>query len=282
MTRTRVPGRLWLLYLAAGLATAAGSMLLPDLAQSIVYDLIGLSAVVAILWGVRLHGLVRRGMWYGLAGGLVVFVAGDVVYSVYVYGLHLEAFPSPADALYLASYPILAAALLVMIRSRTGGRDRAGLIDALIITTGLGLLSWTFLMRPIASDPSLTAGTRLISIAYPLADVLLLAVLARLYTSPGARSTSYRLLAAAVLLQLGADIVYAGLTVTGAYSGGLIDLGWMASYLCWGGAALHPRCAHCRRWPRLAACASPGRACSSWRRLPSSRRGCSCSRAAAA
>jgi hypothetical protein len=25
-----------------------------------------------------------------------------------------------------------------MIRSRTGGRDRAGLIDALIITTGLG------------------------------------------------------------------------------------------------------------------------------------------------
>jgi diguanylate cyclase (GGDEF)-like protein len=43
-----------------------------------------------------------------------------------------------------------------------------------------------------------------------------------------------------VLLQLGADIVYAGLTVTGAYSGGLIDLGWMASYLCWGAAALHP------------------------------------------
>src|ERR671915_2059111 len=240
MATTRMPGRLWLLYLAAGLATAAGSMLLPDLAQSIVYDLIGLSAVVAILWGVRLHGLVRRGMWYGLAGGLAVFVAGDVLYSVYVYALHLEPFPSPADALYLASYPILAAALLVMIRSRTGGRDRAGLIDAMIITTGLGLLSWTFLMRPIASDPSLTVGSRLISLAYPLADVLLLAVLARLFTSPGARSTSYRLLAAAVLLQLGADIVYAGLAVTGAYSGGLIDLGWMASYLCWGAAALHP------------------------------------------
>ena len=82
MATTRVPGRLWLLYLAAGLATAAGSMLLPDLAQSIVYDLIGLSAVVAILLGVRRHGLVRRGIWYGLAGGLVVFAAGDVVSSV--------------------------------------------------------------------------------------------------------------------------------------------------------------------------------------------------------
>ncbi|HEV2893822.1 MAG TPA: GGDEF domain-containing protein [Actinomycetota bacterium] len=232
--------RLWLVYIVVGLVVAGAFLRLPELAYSIVYDLVGLSAVAAILVGMRLHRPARRGIWYGLAGGLAVFVAGDVLYSVYVYALHLEPFPSPADALYLASYPILAAALLVMIRSRTGGRDRAGLIDALIITTGLGLLSWTFLMRPIASDPSLTAGTRLISIAYPLADVLLLAVLARLLTSPGARSTSYRLLGAAVLLQLGADIVYAGLTVTGAYSGGLIDLGWMASYVCWGAAALHP------------------------------------------
>jgi diguanylate cyclase (GGDEF)-like protein len=44
--------------------------------------------------------------------------------------------------------------------------------------------------------------SRLVSIAYPLADVLLLAVLARLLTSPGARSASYRLLGAALLLEL--------------------------------------------------------------------------------
>jgi Diguanylate cyclase, GGDEF domain len=232
--------RLWLAYLACGLLVSGASLALPDLAYSVVYDLVGLSAVVAILCGMRLHRPARRGIWYGLAAGLAVFVVGDVVYSVYAYALHLEPFPSPADALHLASYPMLAAALLVMIRSRTGGRDRAGLIDALIITTGLGLLSWAFLMRPIAADPSLTLGSRLISLAYPLADVLLLAVLARLVTSPGARSASYRMLGAALLLQLGADIVYAGLTAVGAYSGGLLDLGWMVSYLCWGAAALHP------------------------------------------
>ena len=163
-----------------------------------------------------------------------------MVYTVSDYVLHVEPFPGPADVLYLTSYPLLAGALLVLIRSRTGGRDRSGLIDALIITTGLGLLSWTFLMQPIASDTSLTLASRLISIAYPLADVLLLAVLARLFTSPGARSASYRLLGAALLLQLGADIVFAGLTAVGTYSGGLLDLGWMVSYLCWGAAALHP------------------------------------------
>ena len=231
---------LWLAYLVFGLLLAGASLSLPDLPASVAYQLTGLSAVVAILVGTRLHRPARRGMWYGLAGGLGVFVAGDVVYSVYVYVLHREPFPSPADALYLASYPLLAGALLVMIRSRTGGRDRAGLIDALIIATGLGLLSWAFLMRPIASDTSVALGPRLVSIAYPLADVLLLAVIARLYTSPGARGASYRLLATALLLQLGADIVYAGLTTYGGYDGGVIDLGWMASYLCWGAAALHP------------------------------------------
>ena len=117
--------------------------------HSVVYDLVGLSAVVAILCGVRLHRPARRGIWYGLA----LFVAGDVLYSVYADALHVEPFPSPADALYLASYPLLAAALLIMICSRTGGRDRPGPIDALIIATGLGLLSWAFLMRPIADDP---------------------------------------------------------------------------------------------------------------------------------
>src|SRR5215211_5940967 len=151
MATTRMRGRLWLLYLAAGLAVAVASLRLSDLQASIVYQLVGLSAVVSILTGMRLHRPARRGIWYGLAGGLGVFVAGDVV--------------------YLASYPLLAASLLVMIRSRTGGRDRAGLTDALVITTGLGLLSWTFLMRPIAmrpiaADASLGLGSRLISLAY--------------------------------------------------------------------------------------------------------------------
>ena len=240
MSTTWVGRRLWLVYLVVGLVVAVAILRLPEPAYSIVYDLVGLSAVAAILAGMRLHRPARPGIWYGLAGGLTLFVAGDVVYTVSDYVLHVEPFPGPADVLYLTSYPLLAGALLVLIRSRTGGRDRSGLIDALIITTGLGLLSWTFLMQPIASDTSLTLASRLISIAYPLADVLLLAVLARLFTSPGARSASYRLLGAALLLQLGADIVFAGLTAVGTYSGGLLDLGWMVSYLCWGAAALHP------------------------------------------
>jgi diguanylate cyclase (GGDEF)-like protein len=240
MAQTLAHRRSWQAYVAVGTAVMAVGLPLPGLAHASVYNLISLSAVVAILLGIWLHRPPRQGIWYCLAGGLALFLAGDVVYSVYAYVLLREPFPSPADGLYLASYPLLAAGMLVLIRSRTRGRDRAGLIDALMVATGLGLLSWTFLMKPIAADPSLTLGSRLISLAYPLADVLLVVVLARLVTSPGARTTAYWLLAAAVLLQLGADVVYAVLTTVASYSGGLIDAGWMLSYLCYGAAALHP------------------------------------------
>jgi diguanylate cyclase (GGDEF)-like protein len=163
-----------------------------------------------------------------------------MLYSVIDLVLHQTPFPSIADGFYLGGYPILAMGLLVLIRGRISGRDRAGLIDAAIIATGLGLLSWTFLMKPIAADPSLSLPERLISLAYPLGDVLLLAMAARLATSPGARTTAYRLLGVALLLLLGADIGYAVLNLVSSYEGGLIDAGWLLSYVIWGTAALHP------------------------------------------
>jgi diguanylate cyclase (GGDEF)-like protein len=235
-------GRAWRIYLAGGLAAVALYLLLPleGLWSSLAYDLIGLSSVAVILVAVRRHQPARPLIWWCFAVGQLLFVIGDMLYSVIDLVPHQTPFPSIADGFYLGGYPILAMGLLVLIRGRISGRDRAGLIDAAIIATGLGLLSWTFLMKPIAADPSLSLPERLISLAYPLGDVLLLAMAARLATSPGARTTAYRLLGVALLLLLGADIGYAVLNLVSSYEGGLIDAGWLLSYVIWGTAALHP------------------------------------------
>jgi hypothetical protein len=208
-------GRAWRIYLAGGLAAVALHFLLPleGLWSNLGYDLIGLSSVAAILIAVRRHRPARPLIWWCFAAGQLLFVAGDVLYAVIDLILHQSPFPSVADGFYLAGYPVLATGLLILIRGRISGRDRAGLIDAAIIATGLGLLSWTFLMKPIAADPSLSLPERLISLAYPLADVLLLAMAARLATSPGARTVAYRLLGVALVLLLGADIGYAVLNL---------------------------------------------------------------------
>ena len=234
--------RAWRIYLAGGLAAVAMYFLLPleGLWSSLAYDLIGLSSVAAIMVAVRRHQPARPLIWWCFAAGQLLFVVGDVLYAVIDVVLHQSPFPSVADGFYLAGYPVLAVGLLILIRGRISGRDRAGLIDAAIIATGLGLLSWTFLMKPIAADPSLSLPERLISLAYPLGDVLLLVMVARLATSPGARTAAYRLLGVALLLLLGADIGYAVLNLVSSYEGGLIDAGWLLSYVIWGTAALHP------------------------------------------
>ena len=235
-------GRAWRIYLAGGVVAVCSYFLLPveGLWRSAAYDLIGLSSVAAIVVAVRRHQPARPLIWWCFATGQLLLVIGDLVYTVIDTVLHQSLFPSVADGFYLGGIPVLAVGLLILIRGRISGRDRAGLIDAAIIATGLGLLSWTFLMKPIAEDPSLSLSERLVSLAYPLGDVLLLVMIARLLTSPGARTAAYRLLGLALLLLLAADLGYAVLNLVSSYEGGLVDAGWLLSYVAWGAAALHP------------------------------------------
>jgi diguanylate cyclase (GGDEF)-like protein len=234
-------GRVWWLWLTAGALAIGGYFLLPPegLAASLAYNAIGLVSALAILVAVRLHRPERPAMWYWFAAGQLVWVGGDVTYEYYLYALHRQPYPSPADALYLCAYPLLVAGLLLLVRARRG-RDRAGLVDAAIVATGLGLVFWVFVLRPIAADTSTSSATRIISTAYPAADALLLAMLARLFTGAGARSASARLLGVAALLLLAADVSFSLLTLYSTYDGGIIDAGWLLSYLIWAAAALHP------------------------------------------
>jgi diguanylate cyclase (GGDEF)-like protein len=207
---------------------------------NLVYDLIALASVTLIVVGVRKHRPARARIWYLFAAGQGLWVIGDFVYGFNLHILGRESFPGPADPFYLVAYPILTTALYVLIRGRTSGRDRAGLIDAAIISTGLGLIAWVYLIEPIAGDHTLDMSSKLVSLAYPAGDLMLLAMVARLLTSPGARTVSYRMLVGAVILLFGTDIVYAIVTTLWTYEGGLIDLGWLMSYVLWATAALHP------------------------------------------
>jgi hypothetical protein len=47
------------------------------------------------------------------------------------------------------------------VRARSRGRDVPALLDALVVTIGLGVVSWRFLMVPYARDLSLTLDQKL-------------------------------------------------------------------------------------------------------------------------
>ena len=101
--------------------------------------------------------------------------AGDFTYALYERVLHQSApFPSLADVLYLAGCPLIGLSLIGITRTRTAGRDRVSWIDATIVASGFGLLSWVFLMAPTASSNDLPWFGRLVALAYPVWDVLFL------------------------------------------------------------------------------------------------------------
>jgi diguanylate cyclase (GGDEF)-like protein len=142
--------------------------------------------------------------------------------------------------LYLAAYAMIVVGLVVLIRSRRRGREVAGLIDSGIVTVALGLLSWVVLAGPIARDDGQSLIARVIGIAYPAADIVVLAFLVRLLVGSGQRTVAFRMLTAATGLLLVADTAFAIINATSSYQGGVVDLVWLASYVLWGTAALHP------------------------------------------
>lgn len=237
-----ISSRAWSIYLVLGVVATFAYFLLPEIAQGVFNIFIGASAVVALLAGARRQTAVRGLPLYLFAGGLALLTAGDAIYAFYQGVLGVEdPFPSPADAFYLANYPFFVAALVLLVRRRTPGRDWGGITDAAIITTGAGVLSWVFLMKPYADDLTLPLLERLILISYSLMDLLLLALAARLLVAPGARVSAYYFLGLSLILLLISDAYYAVLELADAYEvGHPVDAGYLISYVLLGVTALHP------------------------------------------
>jgi diguanylate cyclase len=234
---------LWLVYLLVGIIATGGYFLLPSASmQNIFYDLIGFSAVAAIVVGVRVHRPVRPLPWYVLAFGLLILVVGELIWTYYEDVLGIKApFPSVADAFYLVAMPCLAAGLVLVHRKQAPGHQWANLIDTLIIATVVGMLAWTFLMEPHAQAQSRPLLDRLISIAYPLMDLVLLVAVLRLWLTSEKRLPAYYLLNTSLAFLLIADTAYAVALLTDTYeTGHPLDVGWLLFYVLFGATALHP------------------------------------------
>ena len=88
---------------------------------------------------------------------------------------------------------------------------------------------------PYIHDHSLSTAGRLVSVAYPLADVLLLAVAVRLALDGGQRRPAFHLMSASIICLLVTDFVYGLMILHGTYDHQLwLDAGWIGFYLLWG------------------------------------------------
>ena len=133
------------------------------------------------------------------------------------------------------------AGVLLAVRRRNPQGDRAGVIDALIITVGIALLSWVFLMAPYVHDATLSPLAKSVSIAFRsgMCSCWPQPSVSRLTGDVAAAPSSYWQRAWA--LSSTTDAAYGYALLDGTHNHQLIyDFGWLVYYLLWGAAALHP------------------------------------------
>ncbi|HEY1669165.1 MAG TPA: EAL domain-containing protein [Trebonia sp.] len=224
----------WMALLVVAHYTLAGQ-------RTATAALIEVSGVAAMVAGVSINRPARRTPWLLLAAANLTGTLGEVASHAYSTVTHAPVpFPSFADVIYLAAYPLYVAGLAMFIRSRSTGPDARSTIDALVLLVGLILLSWVFLIMPDAASASLSLSQRIVSVAYPVGDLFVLVTLARLLTPGTARGPSTVLFAFGTVCGVASDVAYDLIQDTSHRTDVLLSLGYLASAIAWGAAALHP------------------------------------------
>jgi diguanylate cyclase (GGDEF)-like protein len=233
-------------YVCAMAALIGGFLLTPDSTWAHVGWPVAVSvaALAATVYGVRRYRPVAAVAWLLFAVGVFLNASGVLVESIVFWLNPLAEPPNPADAFWLALYPCLAAGMVILHRSRTRTKDWSTTVDAATITTGLGLLSWVFVIRPSTGDEYLSLLGHAVVVAYPVGDIVVLALMTRLLLSGGARVPALRLLVGSLLTFLVGDVlwvVWSQLDVEVVGLGGkLMTAIFLVAYATVGAAALHP------------------------------------------
>ncbi|CAA9282449.1 MAG: diguanylate cyclase/phosphodiesterase (GGDEF & EAL domains) with PAS/PAC sensor(s) [uncultured Blastococcus sp.] len=207
-----------------------------------VYDL-GLynagyaGAAVICLLAVRAGA--DRLAWAALAVAIMLAIAGNLVYSLVIARMDEEPFPSIADLFYLLYYLPLYVALVALIRARVTRFHTSMWLDGVVGALGAGAVSVAVMLGPALELTEGSPAAVMTSLAYPIADVVLLALLVAVGAILGVRGDrTLLLLGAAILANLAGDIVYLDLATAGIYvEGGPLDLTWLIAVTLMGVAA---------------------------------------------
>jgi diguanylate cyclase (GGDEF)-like protein len=203
---------------------------------------VGILAALFTVIGTR--GMAGRAAWLFVAAGVFLNSSGILVEGI-VYRLDPDAeSPMAADGFWFALYPCLVVGMVIIHRLRSQTRDWSTTLDTATITTGLGLLSWVFVIRPSTHDDTLTLAGHVMVAAYPVGDIVVLAMMTRLLLGGAGRLPALRLLIGAVLTLLVGDalwLVWAQLEFeVGGIGLNLMNMIFLAAFAAFGAGALHP------------------------------------------
>ncbi|GIE99924.1 putative bifunctional diguanylate cyclase/phosphodiesterase [Paractinoplanes rishiriensis] len=236
----RAVDRFWVVWPIAGVLFCLIYVLIPaGHAAALLSACVGITAVGLTVAGMRRNRSRRPKSWAGFASGLMFCAVGDLVLAANDFLLGYQPFPSWADAAYLIGLVLLTVGLFGLTRERSV-RELARFLDAGIIATGLGLVYWVAVIVPMVGDLHETSLAYLVTLGYPITAVMLFAVVVPLVLRLGRRTPCFWLLTFGSAATLGSSAFYSLVPTLSPLAGKLISGGYLFTYLCYAGAALHP------------------------------------------
>jgi two-component system, cell cycle response regulator len=181
----------------------------------------------------------ERTIWALFGAGLAFWAAGDVYYSFVL--ADPNRFPSLADALWLSFYLPSYIGLGLLVRSRVVSLSASVWLDGVIGALGVAAIGAAVVFGPVLEATGGSTAAVATNLAYPLADLLLLAIAVGALAVTGSRPDgTWALLSLGFVVFAVSDSIYLFAVATGTYEYGLLDVGWLVATVLVAAAAWRP------------------------------------------
>ena len=217
---------------------------LHDVIGTAIYDAVVLGAGLACLTRASAYGR-ERSAWILIGLAILSWGAAEVYWAVAIENNPNAPYPSPADIGYLAFYPLAYAGLALLVRARAHEINWRLWMDGLIAALGAAALGAAFIFDFVAEKAEGSALEVATTLAYPLGDIAMLAVVVGVVALTGWRpGRTWSLLLAGLATMVVADIAFTlQLTDEALPSGSWIEPLYLISAVCLGSSVWQPTAA---------------------------------------
>ncbi|MEV4274898.1 putative bifunctional diguanylate cyclase/phosphodiesterase [Actinoplanes xinjiangensis] len=228
------------LHLGVGLTLLAVLLAGPEQLSSPIMALLLAQGLFAIHRGPHLNRPEDLTPWRHVRNASWFFVASSLLRVVREVGGLPDSLALLPDLLTVPAYLLVGLCFMVMLRQRRADDDDSARVDALLLGLSTAFLTWTFLIAPNLAEG--LSGSRLVNAMFPVFDVTILVLAARLMLSRGVRQPALWMMVLACGALFTGDLLYClreALEV-GGIPHRLVDTSLMLMFVLLTAAALHP------------------------------------------
>lgn len=173
--------------------------------------------------------------WTLITLSIVVTLIGNIIWILLSAGFNQVSFPSIADIFYLTYYPLILIGIFYLPVEKTKEiRRYQVLLDTGILIISAALILWIVLIDPILQNNPVNSIGMGIYMSYLLLDIFLLFTLIYLFSNwfGKVKKVPFTFLTISTVILVLTNIIFVYQFLFGEYkSGGLLDAGWLISYV---------------------------------------------------